>query len=91
MVWVRWPKILSIKALPLAPSMYLLPILIRNLRISGWKITIRASTPTSSTMSSMASMSLMLKAETMTLMTKRDMMARNMLMADDPLIQRNAT
>ena len=91
MAWFLFPKSFSAKDFPLAPSMYLLPILMRNLRISGWKITIRAITPTSRTMSRSALMSLILKAATNTLIMNNDMIARKILMADEPLIQRNTT
>ena len=64
--------------------MYLFPSLIRNFLISGWKITMMASTPTSSIMSMIATMSLMSNAPTMTLITYNDTIATKMLMAEVP-------
>ena len=61
-----------------------LPSLVRNLLISGWNMTIRASTPTSSTMSMMVAVSLMPSTVTANLMRYRERMATNMLHADDP-------
>ena len=85
----RRPSILSAKALPRVLLMYRFPSLMRNLRISGWNITIRARTPTSRTVSMSAVISLMLKAETTTRMMYSDMIATNMLMAEEPLIHLN--
>ena len=48
-------------------------------------MTIRARTPTSSTVSIKAVISLMLKAETSTRIRYRDTIATKMLMAEDPL------
>ena len=67
---------------------FLDPSLIRKCLTSGWKITINASTPTSIKVPSRAFISLMLKAATTTRNTNSRMMAMNMLMAADPLIQR---
>ena len=79
-----FPVSLSIIALPLALFMYLFPSLIRNFLISGWKITMIASTPTSRIMSIMALMSLMSNAPTMTRIIYNDTMATKILMAEVP-------
>jgi len=54
-------------------------------------MTMIARTPTSSTVSMIAVISLMLKADTRTRTIYRDMMAMNMLIADVPFIHLKAT
>ena len=74
---------------PRALLIYLFPSLMRNLRISGWNMTMSARTPTSSIMSMIAVMSLMLNAPVSTLIRYSDTMAMKMLIAEVPRIHLN--
>ena len=66
------------------------PRRLRKWRISGWKITISASTPTSMNVPSRALISCMLKAATTTRRRNRIIRAMKMFIAADPRIHRNA-
>ena len=71
--------------------MYLLPILMRNLRISGWKITTSAIVPTSMMVPNSADIIFIFRAFTSILSRSSEIMARNMLMAAEPFIHLKTT
>ena len=70
--------------------MYFCPKRMRKRRISGWKMTMSASEPTSSMTDRSSVIIFIPNAETITLAKKIVMMAMSMFIAEVPLIDLNA-
>ena len=78
------------KRLPFLPIMYFCPKCMRKRRISGWKMTMSASEPTSSMTDRSSVIIFIPNAETITLAKKIVMMAMSMFIAEVPFIDLNA-